>query len=114
MVHDDYHRVLKELTDNDGRPLFYASEQVGNLDRIGRYPLVVNQDMNSQADNVKSILFGDFSYYRIRDVGDLTLLRLGERYIEELQVAFIGFWRTDGVLLDPNAVKYVTSGSGTG
>ena len=40
----------------------------------------------------KSLLFGDFSKYLIRDVKDFTLLRLDERFAEFLQVAFLAFF----------------------
>ena len=48
----------------------------------------------------KSVLFGDFSKYYIRDVMDITLVRLDEVYAEYGQVAFLAFSRHDGVLLD--------------
>ncbi|KKM02260.1 hypothetical protein LCGC14_1786290, partial [marine sediment metagenome] len=52
------------------------------------------------AANAKSVLFGDFKKYLIRDVKGITVLRLAERYAEFLQVAFLAFLRTDGDLLD--------------
>jgi HK97 family phage major capsid protein len=60
------------------------------------------------AANAKSILFGDFSNYLIREVMDFTVLRLVERYAEYLQVAFIGFQRVDGnlIIAGTNPIKY--------
>jgi HK97 family phage major capsid protein len=72
----------------------------GAPDTLMGSPYVINQAMSSMTSTGKSILFGDFSKYWIRDVRDFTLLRLDERFAEFLQVAFIAFMRTDGDLLD--------------
>jgi HK97 family phage major capsid protein len=60
--------------------------------------------MATMTISAKSILFGDFSKYLIRDVRDFTLLRLDERYAEFLQVAFLAFMRSDGDLLNAGTV----------
>jgi HK97 family phage major capsid protein len=77
---------------------------------IHGYPYVVNQSMTTPATGVKSILFGDFSKYIIRDVRDVVLLRLDERFAEQHSVAFLAFARSDGDLLDAGTdpVKYAT------
>jgi HK97 family phage major capsid protein len=69
-------------------------------DTINGYPYVINQDVASMSANAKSILFGDFSKYKIRRVMDTTVLRLTERYAEFGQVGFIAFSRADGNLID--------------
>jgi HK97 family phage major capsid protein len=60
------------------------------------------------AANAKSILFGRLDKYKLRLVKQATLLRLVERYADNLQVAFLLFARADGRLLDAgtNPVKY--------
>jgi len=60
------------------------------------------------AANAKSILFGDLSKYQIREVTDVVMLRLNERYAEAHQVAFLAFQRSDGDLVDAgtNPVKH--------
>lgn len=74
------------------------------------YPVWINNDMASPAANAKSILFGDFSAYVIRDVvgsGLMSLLRLTDSAYAKLgQVGFLAWARMGGNLLDPNAVKY--------
>ncbi len=80
--------------------------QGGTPDRILGYPVLINQDMPAMAANAKSILFGDFkAAYVIRDVLGIQQLRLEERYADFLQVAFLAFLRTDGLVQDSNAVK---------
>jgi HK97 family phage major capsid protein len=48
----------------------------------------------------------------IRDVKDVTLVRLDERFAEFGQVCFLAFSRHDGDLLDAGThpVKYLTMG----
>jgi HK97 family phage major capsid protein len=60
------------------------------------------------AANAKSILFGAFSKYVVRDVADLTLFRMTDSAFTLLgQVGFVGFMRTGGRLIDVGgAVKY--------
>jgi HK97 family phage major capsid protein len=68
--------------------------------------------MTTPATSVKSILFGDFSKYLIRDVADIRLVRMDERYADYDQVGFTAFMRSDGDLLDAGThpVKYLTQG----
>ena len=108
MFHDDTLKVLKKLKDADGRPLWLPGVAVREPDTILGYNYVINQDMPIMAANAKSILFGDFSKYMIRDVMDLMLLRLVERYADFAQVGFIAFSRHDGDLLDAgtNPIKH--------
>jgi HK97 family phage major capsid protein len=116
MFHDGALKMLKKTKvlqysgDTTGVPLWQPSLTVGQPDMIHGYPYVVNQSMTTPATGVKSILFGDFSKYIIRDVRDVTLLRLDERFAELHQVAFLAFARADGDLLDAGTdpIKYGT------
>jgi HK97 family phage major capsid protein len=116
MFHDGALKMLKKIKvlqysgDTTGYPLWQPSLTMGQPDMIGGYPYIVNQSMTTPATGVKSILFGDFSKYIIRDVRDVTLLRLDERFAEYHQVAFLAFARSDGDLLDAGThpVKYGT------
>jgi HK97 family phage major capsid protein len=108
MFSDDTLRLIKQIKDGNGRPLWQPSVQVGEPDRIDRYRYVVNNDVADIASSAKSILFGDWSKYFIRDVGGVQLLRLSERYADYLQVGFIAFRRGDGLLVDAGTrpIKY--------
>jgi HK97 family phage major capsid protein len=86
--------------DTAGAPLWQPNFSAGVPDQILGFPYVINQSMTSPATAVKSILFGDLSKYLIRDVRDVTLLRLDERFADYHQVAFLAFSRHDGDLLD--------------
>lgn len=116
MFHDGALKMLKKVKilqysgDTVGVPLWQPSLVAGQPDLIHGYPYVINQSMTTPATGVKSILFGDFSKYIIRDVRDVTLLRLDERFAEQHSVAFLAFARSDGDLLDAGTdpVKYAT------
>jgi len=100
MFNDNTLSKLKQLLDSQGRPLWLPGLVDRAPDTLMGSPYVINQDMSSMTSTGKSLLFGDFSKYWIRDVRDVTLLRLDERFAEFLQVAFLAFMRTDGDLLD--------------
>ena len=72
------------------------------------YPYIINNDVAVMGVSAKSILFGDFSNYFIRDALDVQVIRLNERFADNLQVGFIAFQRTDGNLINAgtNPVKY--------
>jgi HK97 family phage major capsid protein len=53
------------------------------------------------------MLFFDPSKYLIRDSLGVTFVVLREKYIENHQLAFLAFARTDGKLLQPAAGVYL-------
>jgi len=109
MFNDTTLRIVKEMKDSQNRPLWLPGVAVGAPDTIDGYGYQINQDMPSGA-SAKAILFGELSKYIVRDVMEWTLIRLDERYAELGQVAFLGWTRADGDLLDAgtNPVKYLT------
>lgn len=100
--------VIRKLKDSANMPV-WAPMANGAPDVVLGRPYVINQDVASITNSSKSILYGDFSNYHIRDAGGVILLRLEERYAEKLQVGFLAFMRTDGDLIDAgtNPVKYL-------
>lgn len=66
--------------------------------------VVVNPAMPAMAADNKTILYGDFSAYLVREVKDPTLRSYRERYATEGQVGFAAILRADGDLADENAV----------
>jgi HK97 family phage major capsid protein len=108
MLHDTTLAVLKKLKDGDGRPMWIPGMATREPDTILGYRYVINNDMPAMAAGAKSILFGDFSLFHVRDVVGAQLLRLTERYADFLQVGFLAFSRHDSVLLDAGTgpIKY--------
>jgi HK97 family phage major capsid protein len=119
MFHDGGLKILKKIKilqysgDTVGAPLWQPSLVAGQPDLIHGYPYIVNQAVATPAAGSKSYLFGVFSKYLIRDVDDLRLVRMDERYADYDQVGFTAFMRSDGDLLDAGThpVYYMTQGS---
>jgi HK97 family phage major capsid protein len=102
-------KILNYSGDTTGEPLWRPGLAMGVPDTILGYPYTINQSMATPATGTKSILFGDLSKYLIRDVRDVQLLRLDERFAEYHQVGFLAFSRHDGDLIDAGTdpVKYM-------
>lgn len=110
MMNDASLKVIRKLKDTAGRPIFIPGyDGLGGTmpDTILGYPVQINQDVAVMAANAKSILFGDFSFYTIRDVRAAQLFRFEDSaYATKGQVGFLQWSRHGGNLLDVGAVKY--------
>lgn len=108
MLNDGSLKALRKLKDSTGMPLWQPSVTAGIPDLILGKPYIVNNDVPAMAASAKSILFGDFANYIIRDIMDLTIFRMSEKYIENGQVGFVAFSRHEGQLIDAGQgpIKY--------
>lgn len=112
MLHDSTLKALRKIKDGQNRPIFVPGYEQGNPggapDRLMGRPIYISQEMPVMAANAKSILFGDFSKYMIREVMDLTLFRMADSaFILNGQIGFVAFNRQGGNLIDVGgAVKY--------
>lgn len=133
MASDSLLKVIRKLKDTAGRPLWTPSydagirfvgqdaTQVGAYQQGGyngqaraavydylmNYPVWVNNDMAVPAANAKTLIFGDLSYYKIRDAMDVSMFRFTDSVYTTLgQVGFLAWCRMGGNLADVNAVKY--------
>lgn len=114
MFNDSTLKVLKQMTYGgtaDARPLWKPGIAQGEPDTIDGDPYQINQDVASIGASAKSVAYGDFSHYIIRDCRDVTVLRLTERYADYLQVGFLAFSRHDGDLVNTAAVKTLAQAS---
>jgi HK97 family phage major capsid protein len=93
-------KVLQYSGDTVGMPLWQPGLTQGAPNTILGFPYVINQQMASPGSGNKDVLFGDFSKFLIRDVRDIVLVRLDERYADYHQVGFLAFSRSDSDLLD--------------
>lgn len=101
MFHDNVLKALRKLKDGDGQYLWSNGTQSNQPDMINGYSYVINQDMASSiASGEVTVLFGQFSQYKIRQVNEVRFYRLQERYRDTDQDGFIAFVRSDGNLLD--------------
>lgn len=110
MMADSSVKVIRKIKDGQSRPIFNPGYEVsvpgGAPDSLLGYPIQVNQDVAVMAASAKSIAFGDFSYYKIRDVMAAELFRFTDSAYTKLgQVGFLAWMRSGGNLVDAGAVK---------
>lgn len=105
MMHDLSLRQVRKIVDGQGRPIFVpgyeVSSPLGAPDRLLGYPIQINQDVAVMAASARSIAFGDFSFYSIRDVMDVQMFRFTDSAYTKLgQVGFLAWMRAGGNLID--------------
>jgi HK97 family phage major capsid protein len=100
MFHDTLLRGFQQLLDKYGRPLWVPGVAANAPDKVNGYAYSVNNDMPQSALSANTVIFGNLKKYMIRRVKELGILRLTERFADYGQIAFIGFARYDGNLLD--------------
>lgn len=111
MFHQQVRKQLRKLVDGQGRPIWSPGYEFGISkgisDELLGAQVKINNDMPTPAANAKSVLFGDFSPYIIRDVNQIVMYRFEDsNFLTKGQVGFMGWTRTGGNLTDVNAVKY--------
>ncbi len=113
MMADSSLKILRKLKDTSNRPVYlpgYDGLTAAMGDSLMGYPIVINQDVAPMAANAKSVLFGDFSKYIIRDVMEATMFRFNDSAYAKLgQVGFLMWMRSGGNLTDNKAVAYYTN-----
>ncbi|WP_395055193.1 phage major capsid protein [Polaromonas sp.] len=108
MMNDLSVAIVSKLKETTGRPIWEPSLTAGAPDMLLGYPVQTNDDVAVMAANAKSIAFGDFSQYIVRDVADSVIMRRFDDSAFALngQVGFCGWMRTGGNLVDTAAVKH--------
>jgi HK97 family phage major capsid protein len=102
-------KVIRKIKDANSRPVWIPEFEETGASLGGSllgYGAWVNNDMPVPAANAKSLLFGNFQKYRIRDVSEITISRFDDSaFALKNQVGFIGRVRSGANLLDVSAVK---------
>lgn len=108
MMADSTLKVIKKLKDSQNRPLWLPGIEAGEPNAILGRPYAINQHIPAMAANAKSLLFGDFSKYIVRDVTSMLFFRFTDSaYTRKGQVGFLAFMRCGGRFIDVGgAVKY--------
>lgn len=108
MMHDNILLYVRLLKDANGAYLWQQGLAAGAPDKLCGYPIAINQHMQSSvATNTKTMLFGAFEKFVIRDVGQHRFKKLSERYAELDQVGFFDFIRLDSKVLQSAAIKHL-------
>ncbi|MGQ3041106.1 MAG: phage major capsid protein [Brevundimonas sp.] len=105
MFNDSTLKAIRKIKDGSSRPIFVPGYENGvpggAPDTLLGAPITINQSVASMAASAKSILYGDFSHYVIRDVMDVTLQRYTDSaYAKKGQVGFLAWLRSGGNLVD--------------
>jgi HK97 family phage major capsid protein len=110
MFHDIVLQGLKLQLDTTNRPIWqpnYTSGEPSAANKFGGtllgYEYLINQDAPVMAANARCAAFGDFSYYMVRQVKNMMLIRAQERFIDQGQIGFYIFARLDGKYANPTA-----------
>jgi HK97 family phage major capsid protein len=110
MAHDNVIAAIRALglgSANDF-PIFIPSMEAGQPDKLFGYNIYYNNDMESAiTTGKKTLLAADFSKFVVRSAGGVQMVRLNERYMDELEVGFVSYARKDSKVLDTRAVKYL-------
>jgi HK97 family phage major capsid protein len=119
MLHDTALKIVKKIKvlqysgDTSGTPLWVPGLSAGAPNTILGYSYTINQSMATIGAGSKSVLFGQLDKYLIRDVRDVTVMRMDELFALLGQSAFLALSRHDGDLLDAGThpVKYLIQGA---
>lgn len=112
MLNDATLASVRKLKDNDGQYLWEPSLRQGVPDRILGRPVITDHNIAAPAAGAKSVIFGDFSGYYIRDVGSMRFERSDQFAFDSDLVTFRSIMRTDGKLVDTTgAVKHLAQAS---
>lgn len=91
---------LVKVKDTTGRYIWQEGAKDGTPPTLFGKSYILNDDVANIGAGNASVLFGDFSKYKIRMVKNFRVIRLNELLAEYLSIGLFGFARVDGVLLD--------------
>lgn len=98
---------LAKIKDQNGHYIWHESARDSSPATLFGKQYILNDDVADIGAGNASVLFGDFSKYKIRMVQSFRVVRLNELLAEYLSIGLFGFARVDGNLLDAgtNPVK---------
>jgi HK97 family phage major capsid protein len=102
---------LQLLVDDNQRPLFWnqqANLASGSPLTLLDVPIVINNDMPAATTGLKPICGIVGNKFIIRQVKDIQIMTLKERYLDTLSVGFLAYMRADCKLLNDNCAKVLT------
>lgn len=107
LMKDATAKLVRKLADSTGQYLWQPGLQAGMPDTLLGRPVVISDSMPAATTGLKSVVFGDLSYYTVADRQGVTVQRLNELYAANGQVGFRAFKRTDGKVTLSSAIKHL-------
>jgi HK97 family phage major capsid protein len=102
---------VRKLKDGAGNYIFVPAPAAGMANTLYGYPVYENPYVAATATAAKSILFGDFSYFLVRQVGGVELSRTNDRYWDSDQIGLkVRTW-VDSFIGQSEAIKYFAGGT---
>ena len=98
--------ALRKLKDSAGQYLYVPAAAVGTPDSFAGFAVYENPDMAAAGLGAKSVLFGHFGSYHVRQVGGIEVARSDDAYFASDEVGFRVTLRLWGDLGQSDAVKY--------
>lgn len=99
---------IRKLKDADSQYLWSPGLVAGEVDTLLGRPVVVDTNMPAATTGLKSVVFGDFSAYFIRDVNGVRIERSDDFAFANDLATYRFILRTDGDLVDTTgAVKHL-------
>ena len=105
VMNDATVKAIHKLKDGNGQYLWQPSITAGTPDTILTRPVLTSAYVPAIASGVKSVAFGDFSYFWIADRQGRAFKRLNELYAATGQVGFMATQRVDGKLILAESIK---------
>jgi len=98
--------ALRKLKDTAGQYLYVPTTSAGNPDTFAGYGVLENPDMVATGLGAKSVLFGAFSSYHVRQVGGIEIARSDDAYFNTDEVGFRVTLRLWGDLGQAESVRH--------
>jgi len=103
--------VIRKIKDTAGSYIFVQNPRLGEPSSINGYPVYENPDVAAVATNAKSIWFGDWSYFLVRQAGGIMLDRNDTLGWDSDLVYFKGRIWVDSFVGQTEAIKSFAGGT---
>lgn len=108
MFNDNTSLAMKKIAlASEGQTLWQEGIIGGTPSTIDGDAFTINNDMPDMAAGTHPVIYGDISEYLIRDAAGINIRRSEHVNFAKNQITFLGELRTDGKLLDLQAVKHM-------
>jgi HK97 family phage major capsid protein len=107
LMADGTAKMIRKLVDGNSQYLWQPGLQAGQPDTLLGRPVIVSTAMPAATTGLKSVVFGDLSYYTVADRQGTVVQRLNELYAANGQVGFRGYRRMDGKVTLSSAIKHL-------